>query len=181
MTATNFFTTTAYDATTANMQVDPAATPSGAAVESFHGSTPRFSASCIDTAFNWVPDREAALVPTEQAALCRGCPGRADCLLWAALSDSEGYWAGTTTRDRLALQQDGNLSVAAADRRRDEVLAEQRRKVELDAAAALHEPGEGSLWWYRRQQCRCMECRQANAANRARERARAGREHTMAA
>lgn len=157
-----------YAGATANMQVDPAASPScGDAVESI-------SAACAGRVeLEWVPDVEASLVPDEQLRLCRSCGLRAVCLAAAIASSSEGYWAGSTTADREALQATGQVDVAAVERRRRDLEVQEERAAAEQLANALHSPGVGDLTWYRRRGCRCRECRAANAANRARQRARA--------
>lgn len=113
----------------------------------------------------WVPDKEQRLVPDVMATLCRHCPRRGECLLWAVATGSPGYWAGTTSQDRAVLVAEGSVTVTAADRRRAAVQA-------VELGGALHPPGQGSFRWYRRR-CRCLECRQHNSARRAAERARA--------
>lgn len=161
-----------YAGATANMQVDPAAYLFEGAVESFQDQLS--TAACgqrLD--LEWVPDQEDQVLPAEQAETCAGCPLRQACLVWATMAGVEGYWAGTTTQDRRTLWRAGDLGVSAADARRREQLEEIAAAARADAASALHDPGEGSLWWYRHGGCRCTQCRGENAANRARERARA--------
>lgn len=155
-----------YAGPTANMRVDPAASPSGDAVESI-------SAPCVDRVdLEWVPELEDDVVPAAQLALCLSCPLRADCLQLAVTTDAEGYWGGTTSADRRWLVAAGDVDLEAADRRRREVHAELKAAAAVNLREALHEPGRGSLTWYRRRGCRCSECRAANTANRARQRAR---------
>lgn len=154
---------TAYTQATANMQVDPAVRPSGRAVESISD----LSATCMDRIdLDWVPEREAATVPLELREMCLTCPVRVACLMDAIDTDSEGYWAGTTTRDRRLLTRRGPATLAEADR----LVAAQ---LAADARLARHRPGEGDLRWYRQGGCRCSECRRANAHNRSQQRARA--------
>lgn len=123
--------------------------------------------ACADTdPDEWVPeDRERPVVPPRLAALCESCPGRAECLAWAIVSGSSGYWAGTTSADREAMTAAGNTSLEYAD-----VLqaAERARRAE-----PLHAPGWGSAQWYRKRGCRCDECLAASAARRAKQRASA--------
>lgn len=158
----------AYTDRTASMQADPEARHTrDVASESSSGTFPIETARCATypTPMEWVPDRERRVVPDLMAALCRRCPGRQTCLLWALADGLDGYWAGTTTADREQLRQLGQPNVQTADWLQD--LA--RREL---TAGALHEPGEGSYWWYRRRGCRCGECRTANAGQRAQERAK---------
>lgn len=153
---------------TERMQVDPEALHVGeAASESYLRAFPITSAHCsaYPEDLDWVPDRERPVVPDVMAALCRRCPGRQQCLLWALAGDEHGYWAGTTSTDRAVMHTLGAQDVAVADR-----LQETARQDAI--SGALHEPGDGSYWWYRRRGCRCAECRQANAAARSGERAK---------
>lgn len=160
-----------YSHTTENTQGDPAAFLDEGAVESFQPDlTGAVCAAHTET--EWVPNTEARITPAEYVSLCHGCVARPDCLIWAALTGSVGYWAATTTEDRHELLRAGQLTPAAADRNRDRQLAAREEQRRRDAALALHEPGAGSLKWYRREGCRCGECRAENAANRARERGR---------
>lgn len=154
---------------TANMQVDPEALPSGAASESFS------RAGCTGSRdLDWVPDRESDVVPPEIAATCRACPSRVACLAWARATDSDGYWAGSTAIDRRQLPPDagGVDAVRQVQLVQARAKAAADRRMRLEQAQALHEPGQGSLRWYRRGGCRCAECRRSNAASRAQERAR---------
>lgn len=123
--------------------------------------------SRLPSRMDWVPDRERATVPDPMIELCRACPGRQSCLLWALAGNEQGYWAGTTTRDRQTMRDLDQVSVATADWLHDLARAEE--------PAPLHPTGDGSLAWYRRQGCRCTECRAANARRRAEERARTAR------
>lgn len=176
-----------YGRGTANMQGGPAASPSGGVVESISASACA-SRSDID----WVPEREAEVVPDEAYALCVTCPFRKGCLERALASGSDGYWAGTTMSQREAmvtaaeppaddaLADDAPIEPAVAvavavedllggaDTRRAEVLAEREAVLARERAEALHSTGEGSLRWYRRG-CHCGECRGANAQRRARQ------------
>lgn len=171
-----------YGRGTANMQGGPAASPSGGVVESI--SAPACaSRSDID----WVPEREAEVVPDEAYALCISCPFRQGCLERALASGSDGYWAGTTLSQREAMvaaetsasetpADDAPVEapvavedlLAGADVHRAEVLAERKAALAREQAEALHAPGQGSLRWYRRG-CHCGECRGANATRRARQ------------
>lgn len=158
-----------YTDTTASMQPDPEARHPGDAVSvSFSRRFPIEDARCathpVET--EWVPDHERPVVPADLAALCRRCDGRASCLLWALAGDEAGYWAGTTKADRDTLREFGQDNVQAADWVQDRV---RRRTVN----EPLHPVGAGSTFNYRRKKCRCEECRAANSAERAKERARA--------
>ncbi len=161
---------TTYTALTASMQTDPEARHHGDAVSvSFSPQTfPVEVARCATypTLMEWVPNRERRIVPDQMTTLCRRCPGRPSCLLWALTGREQGYWAGTTTSDREIMRQLDQDDVATADWLQD--LA--RREL---TDGALHPPGEGSYFWYRWRGCRCGECKTANAQARARERARA--------
>jgi len=155
-----------YTDPTASMQVDPEAPhQSEAASESCPGSFPIQDARCATYPghMEWVPDRERPIVPDVMAALCRRCPARQQCLLWAMAGKERGYWAGSTTADRQRLASLEQTSVETAD-----WLQELARREAT--AGALHAAGEGSYFWYRRRNCRCLECKQANAATRAHER-----------
>ncbi len=113
----------------------------------------------------WVPQgRERPVVPPRLAALCDGCPGRAECLAWALLSGSAGYWAGTTTADRRAMAEAKTASLDYAD-----VLQEAERSRRSEP---LHAPGWGSAQWYRKRGCHCDECLAAAAQRRQRQRQR---------
>ena len=161
---------------TERMQVDPEALHDGEAASESSGQTfPISSANCAayPEDLDWVPDRERPVVPDLMAALCRACPGRQECLLWALTGQEFGYWGGTTSADRAQMRARGVVDVAAAD----QLQARARRAA---ACGALHGPGEGSYFWYRRRGCRCVECRQANAEARCFERAKA-RDRAMCA
>ena len=95
---------TTYTELTASMQTDPEARHHGgaASVSSSPQTFPVEAARCatFPTPMEWVPDRERRVVPDMMAALCRRCPGRQSCLLWALAGQEQGYWAGTTTTFR---------------------------------------------------------------------------------
>lgn len=154
---------------TASMQPDPEARHHGdaASESSLPQAFPIEAARCatFPTHMEWVPDRERRVVPDLMAALCRRCPGRQSCLLWALAGDEQGYWAGTTSNDREVMRQRGQDDVGTAD-----WLQHLARRELTDGA--LHSPGEGNYFWYRRRGCRCGECKSANAATRAKERAK---------
>lgn len=154
---------------TERMQVDPEALHSGgAASESFVHAFPISDAHCslFPENLEWVPDRERPVVPDLMAALCRSCPGRQQCLLWALAGQEHGYWGGTTSSDRAQMRAQGDVDVAAAEQLQARARFEATR-------GAIHTLGEGSYFWYRRRGCRCAECRQANADARSLERAQA--------
>lgn len=154
---------------TERMQVDPEALHrGGAASESFVHAFPISDAHCsvFPENLEWVPDRERPVVPDLMAALCRSCPGRQQCLLWALAGQEHGYWGGTTSSDRAQMRAQGDVDVAAAEQ------LQARARLEA-TCGAMHTLGEGSYFWYRRRGCRCAECRQANADARSLERAQA--------
>lgn len=157
-----------YHRVTDRMLADPEAFPDGVASESFLSAFPITDARCSGqgSGLDWVPDRERAVVPDAMTVLCRSCAGRQLCLLWAVAADAEGYWAGSTTADRATMAAAGGVSVERADQLQDQLRG-------AAAANALHAGGEGSYLWYRRRGCRCGECREANAVQRAEERAKA--------
>lgn len=168
--------TVAYTAATARMQPDPEASHplGGTASVSYRQQFPIDVARCaivpLEEDLDWTPNREQCVVPDPMLALCRRCPGRASCLAWALTGDGNGdpqvgYWAGTTSRDRAAMVEAGELDVAAAERTQAAARLESTRD-------ALHAQGEGGLRWARKG-CHCIECRRAGAAKRARSRARA--------
>lgn len=154
---------------TASMQTDPEARHHGdaASVSSPAQAFPIETARCATSAtqLEWVPDREHRVVPDAVAALCRRCPGRQNCLLWALAGKEQGYWAGTTTNDREMLRQLGQDDIDTAD-----WLQDLTYRALTDGAR--HAPGDGSYFWYRRRGCRCGECKSANARARAQERAK---------
>ncbi len=80
---------------TKRMQVDPEALHGGeGASESSVQSFPISDAHCsaFPENLDWVPDRERTVVPDLMAALCRSCPGRQQCLLWALAEQEHGCW-----------------------------------------------------------------------------------------
>lgn len=115
-----------------------------------------------DSSWEWVPQREANIVPAGMAAMCQACPGRIQCLLWAMGTNSYGYWAGSTRADRDELLRRRSVSIEAVD----ELQRDYR-----GSEAAKHHLGQGSQRWYRKG-CRCHECRAVNAARVNRNRAR---------
>lgn len=155
---------------TASMQTDTEAhrSPGAASASSPAEAFPLDQARCAITTddLEWVPDHERSEVPAKMTALCRRCPGRQNCLLWALAGQEVGYWAGTTTADRAIMLELGQDQVADADRLQTKVIAANR-------AGAKHAPGEGSFFYYRNRKCRCAECREANATRRTEERNRA--------
>ena len=164
---------------TASMQADTEAHQvPDAASASFLQRFPIEDARCATqpTDMEWVPAREQRVVPEAMMALCVRCPGRTNCLKWALAEDLDGYWAATTRADRAQMRYLQQETVEAAD---DLQAIQARQAFEahrahqgLADAGRLHDAGEGSLWWYRRS-CRCGECKSANTAARAQERARA--------
>lgn len=160
---------TAYSGLTANMPSDPEVLPLGEASESVSAADfPITSALCIDTSLEWVPSHEEAIVPDTMARLCRQCPGRSGCLMWAVATRSDGYWAATTTADRDELRKTQAVSLDAADLEQ----AKHRAARAADHARAVHPRGEGGWFFYRHRGCRCPECRAANSARRRAERDR---------
>lgn len=170
MTTITRATAESYARGTASMQTDTEAHRlTGAASASSPATAfPLDQARCATTTedLEWVPDHERSEVPPQMATLCRRCPGRQNCLLWALAGEESGYWAGTTTADRAVMLARGLDRVVDADRLQSKVIAANR-------AGAQHAPGEGSYFHYRHRKCRCAECREANAAVRAEERSRA--------
>lgn len=164
--ATITSTESAYTDRTASMQPDPEARHSRDAVSvSLSRRFPIEDARCAVQPVEpeWVPDHERDVVPPELAALCRRCPGRSSCLLWALLGEERGYWAGTTSADRHRMRRHGQDTIEAAA----QVQGERRRRA---LEGALHLEGLASLTWYRKG-CRCEGCKMANTAKRAKERA----------
>jgi len=90
-------------------------------------------------------------VPLAQRQLCLQCPARRWCLATAIETGSQGYWAGTTAAQRRALCRDGQISLEHA---------EGQQPV---PAEPTHLPGQGSMRSYRRDRCRCPECKRCNA------------------
>ena len=157
-----------YAAGTTSMQVVPEALHRGGVAS---GSRSAASAACAGRAdWDWVPDQEADVVPRLQRRLCRSCSTRSSCLPQALETPSVGYWASTTTADRKALTGVAGPLLVELDARQDELA--RSLAAAADQAQALDPAGEGDLWWFRRRRCRCAECRAANTAHRAAERAR---------
>jgi len=156
-------TTSTYTGTTASTQVDPEAPHQGAASESSPALDEALCATAPDS-LDWVPTRERAIVPEQMAALCRRCTGRQECLLWALATGDDGYWAATTTSDRLVMRLEGKGDLATADR--------LQRAAMSQLGEPQHPIGAGTTWYYARK-CRCGECREANRVAKADERARA--------
>lgn len=159
---------TSYAVDTKNTLGAPGA-PSSRNAAPAASSRPIGTPACVGTdPDEWVPADEAIKVPEAMAELCRSCPGRVQCLLQALHTGSEkrpteGYWAGSTTRQRARLVDVGDA---------EEILA----AVDAEAASAelmAHPVGEGSSAHYRYRACRCSECRQAHTLARRQERARA--------
>ena len=168
-----------YAARTTSMQVVPEALHRGGVASGARSGA--FPACSARADLDWVPDREALVVPRLQRRLCRSCPTRAACLTRALETRSVGYWAGTITADRKAVAGDAGPSVTELDARQDELARSLAAAAAADRAQALHPVGEGDLWWYRRRGCRCSECRGANSAHRAAERAQAASRAQVAA
>jgi hypothetical protein len=141
---------------TASMLGDPEAHRTGDASE----SSPRLPVPCAGGGLEWVPADEQAVVPLIQREMCLRCPARTWCLATALDTRSQGYWAGTTTAQRRSLR--GGVGVVVADTRRE-------------PQPPTHLPGHGSLLVYRRDRCRCPECRRHNADARLLERGGARR------
>lgn len=120
-------------------------------------SRPASAVPCAAEGLEWVPTVEQVVVPLVQRRLCLQCPVRQWCLEMAVATDSPGYWAGTTSRQRRALRRTGQITVELAD---------ERQPVE----AVVHPPGKGLLSAYRNDRCRCQECRGCNTDARRRER-----------
>ncbi len=156
---------TIYTEPTESMQTDPEARHArDAASVASSARFPLTQARCADTtsaALDWVPARERALVPAPMSELCRTCPGRQECLLWAMAGGEHGYWGGTTSKDREQLRRLERSDVDTADWLQQLASSEEPR----------HRAGQGSYRAYRKG-CHCDECRTANADARSRERAR---------
>lgn len=164
-------TISSYSDTTASMQADPEARPCDEASVSFAQAFPISEARCATYPVDgeWVPDHEHPVVPTQMMAVCRGCPARQECLLWALAGKEAGYWAGTTSADRAQMITEGTSGILAAERIQGRVRTGH-------SGIAQHPAGEGSYRRYRKG-CRCLECQTANAHQRAIERARAAARH----
>ncbi len=148
-----------YARRTASMLGDPEAHRFGDA--SVSSSSPRARCFTDGAALDWVPLHEHGVVPATLRQLCVQCPVRQWCLDTAVTTDSEGYWAGTTTDERILLRRTGPVTVTRADALRG-------------ADTALHAPGEESRTFYRKG-CRCRGCRWHHARVRAQERSRCAR------
>jgi WhiB family redox-sensing transcriptional regulator len=53
------------------------------------------------SSFNAVRTRDKALM----REICDSCPSKEPCLMWAIRSEVEGWWAGTTPKDRKQLRR----------------------------------------------------------------------------
>lgn len=69
-------------------------------------------AACKDTPVEWIdffPERKPGdppeKVPEHIKRICAGCVVREECLVWAIDRDEEGVWAGTTKKQREALDR----------------------------------------------------------------------------
>lgn len=63
-------------------------------------------AACNGSGLDFVPNTESAAgLRMAQSLYCNGCPVRTDCLAWAMLHRSSGYWGGTTTYQRQQLMR----------------------------------------------------------------------------
>lgn len=145
-----------YAGRTASMLGDPEAHRFGDASASSPAHRTR---CCTDGAdLDWVPAHEHPVVPPALRHLCLQCPLRQWCLDTAVATDSEGYWAGTTTADRRTLRRTGPVTVTRAD-------------TLLGESAALHPAGLESRTFYRKG-CRCRGCRWHHARARAQDRSR---------
>jgi len=90
-------------------------------------------------------------VPLAQRQLCLQCPARRWCLATAIETGSQGIGRGPTAAQRRALRRDGQISLEHA--------GEQQPVT----AEPTHLPGQGSMRSYRRDRCRCPECKRCNA------------------
>lgn len=163
---------------TTSMQVVPEALHRGGVASGARSGASSACSGRVD--LDWVPDQEAPVVPRLQRRLCRSCPLRSTCLTLALQTGSVGYWAGTTTADRRALAGRDDLRLVDLDARQDELARTLAAAAATERAQALHPAGAGHVRWYRRG-CRCSECRSANTALRAAERARAASRALVAA
>lgn len=164
-----------YAAPTDRPPVDPEApSPRRATFGPTPAAAPHLEAACATRAsdLEWVPDHELDAIPLAMLDACRRCPLRQTCLFRAIAGSEQGYWAGTTTTDRAHMLSLEHVSIETGDWLQQLAAdAENERRRDSDATAK-HAPGEGSLRWYRRGRCRCIECRAANTAARAIERSR---------
>ena len=127
----------------------------------------------------WVPARELDQVPEDARRICRACLTRSACLRAALTSRSAGYWAGTTRAQRRGLDQ-VDVDLLPGHLQALDVAAAACTEPTAAEEVALHEAEAGGFRWYRRG-CRCSQCRAANSAVRAQERARAdARAHEQA-
>ena len=160
-----------YPETTTSLQADPEASHNGETVsESFLRAFPIADAACASAEaedLEWVPTRELGIVPEKFTTLCSGCPGRQQCLLWALDAQEDGYWAGTTAKDREQMRRDGQTGADEADR------IQREKRAAGGGGHRLHPAGAGSLKYYRRLGCKCDECRELHRQDRQAERARA--------
>ena len=123
------------------------------------------------TDIEFVPRRERKRTPETVVKLCGRCPLAAACLDYAAEHGCEGYWAGTTTRQRNDLAGLG-LSGWQALRVAQLTRSLQGMPAASQAQLRQHPKGAGSLYRYRTG-CRCQECLAASAETRSRRRAAA--------
>lgn len=128
---------------------------------------------------DWVPARELDQVPDDARRVCQACPTRSACLLAALTLRSTGYWAGTNRAQRRGLDHVA-VDLLPGYLRALDAAAEARPTPAAAVEVALHEAEAGGFRWYRRG-CRCSQCRAANSAERARERARAHEQTRIAA
>jgi len=144
---------------TASMLSDPEAHHIGDA--SVSSPPPRPQCATEAASLDWVPAHEHGVVPAALRQLCAQCPLRQECLDTAVTTNSEGYWAGTTTAERAVLRRSGLVTTTHADALRGD-------------ATALHPLGQESRGFYRKG-CRCRGCRWHHARTRAQERSRCNR------
>lgn len=164
-----------YAGATDRPPVDPEApSPRRATFGPTPPAAPQLEAACATRAsdLEWVPDHELDAIPPAMLDACRRCPLRQTCLSRAIAGGEQGYWAGTTTTDRAQMLSLQHVSTETGDWLQ-QLAADAKHERRRDSdAAAKHAPGEGSLGWYRRGRCRCIECRAANTAARSIERSR---------
>lgn len=161
-----------YSQNTASTHADPEAP--------IRASGSAMSLACTVSTDDWVPNKEAPIVPDHMYQGCRECPVRAACLAVAVETDSIGYWAGTTYLDRVKLRRVGAVTIDRADRVRriaELRLTIVRRRAEVQRT---HPEGEGSLHQYRARGCRCEECRACNRDQRRTDRQRRKRRADLA-